>query len=102
MRTKVIRHPVREFWRKASERPIIIKGHRVGSFQRGGAIVNNPAASRPVPAAPTSIFGRIHRYVKDNRLISRGLNTIGWKGLGTAAAVLGYGRRSGGAAYIRV
>lgn len=36
---------------------------------------------------------KVHKFVKDNKLISSGLGLIGQPGLGSVAGMLGYGRR---------
>lgn len=39
------------------------------------------------------ILGKIHRFVKDNKVISRGLRLTPYSGVANAAAMLGYGRK---------
>lgn len=39
------------------------------------------------------VFKKIHRFVKDHKIISRGLRLTPYSGVANAAAMLGYGRK---------
>ncbi len=57
--------------------------------RRGGELTEWERRSKP---QPKSLIGRIHNYVKSNRIISRAASHLGYKKLGLLAHVAGYGR----------